>query len=53
MPNVVMMLVGILLALVGLLMIARAADDMFAFAGVVFTVFGVLFSFGIVRRMTQ
>jgi len=52
MSNVVMLFVGILIALLGLLMVSRATDDMFGFAGAVFAVFGVLFSFGIVRRLT-
>ena len=52
MSNVVMLFVGILVALVGLFMLARATDDMFGFAGAVFTAFGVLFAFGVVRRMT-
>ncbi len=52
MSNVVMMFVGILVALAGLFMVARATDDMFGFAGAVFTAFGILFTFGVVRRMT-
>ena len=53
MPNVVMMFVGIIVALVGLLMVSRATDEMFGFAGIVFAVFGTLFAFGVVRRMTS
>ena len=33
-------------------MVARATDDMFGFAGAVFTAFGILFTFGVIRRMT-
>ena len=53
MSNVIMLFVGILIALLGLFMISRASDDMFGFAGAVFTLFGVFFSFGVVRRLTS
>ena len=53
MPNIAMLFAGILVALTGLFMMARATDDMFGFAGAVFTVFGVLFAFGTIRRMTE
>ncbi len=51
MPNIAMLFAGILTGLTGLLMMARATDDMFAFAGAVFTAFGILFAFGVIRRM--
>ena len=52
MSNVAMLFVGILVALAGLFMAARATDDMFGFAGAAFAAFGILFAFGVIRRMT-